>query len=67
MADLDELADSIEEQAAKPQSVSADGVTVQSRSLKELDDHYDRVANRAAATSGRMPFTVFNTKPPGAT
>lgn len=67
MADLDELADSIDEQAADPQSFSADGATTQNRSLKDLDDHYDRVANRQAARNGRIPFSIFNTKPPGAT
>lgn len=66
--ELSDLDAAIDAQAAKPQSTSADGVSMQRRSLKELDEHYQAKANReAAASSTRLPFRLFNTSPPGAT
>jgi len=65
--ELDDLSDDIDEQATKSQATSADGVSIQRRTLKELDDHYDRKSNREAATNGRLGIRFFNTKPPGAT
>ena len=64
--DLNELSDAIDEQATKSQATSADGVSIQRRTLKELDDHYDRRANREAAANGRLGVSFFGLKMPGA-
>lgn len=62
--DAEDIADA---NAAEPASMSADGVTVTNRSLKETDDHVDRVRNREAGRNGNLGVRFFNTKPPGAT
>ncbi len=64
--DLSDLSDSIDEQATKSQATSADGVSVQRRTLKELDDHYDRVASRQAAANGRLGINIIQLRMPGA-
>lgn len=66
MADISELEDAADAEAAKALSTSADGVSVGRRSLKELDDHIDRVANREAAAGRRSPFTIFKMRAPNA-
>lgn len=68
------MADSLEDieartdaRAAKPQSVSADGISVTQRSVQDeiaLEKHR---ANTIAARSGRIGVGFFKTKPPGAT
>lgn len=68
MSDLSDLSDTIDSAAAKPKSVTVDGSTVTAHTLKELDDHYDRKANREAAAAPRsIGVKFFNTSPPGAT
>lgn len=62
MPDLTELSEHIDEQAQKSQSTTADGVTVNRRTLKELDDHYDRQAARQAAASPAAMFRSMNAK-----
>jgi hypothetical protein len=64
--ELDDLSDSIDEQATKSQATSADGVSVQRRTLKELDDHYDRKAGREAASAGRLGINIIQLRMPGA-
>lgn len=66
MADLNDLSDTIDEAASGPQQVTVDGNSVTARSLKELDDHYDRKANREAAASGRLGIMPFQLRMPGA-
>ncbi len=63
---LSDLSDSIDEQATKSQATSADGVSVQRRTLKDLDDHYDRVAGREAAKAGGLGFRIVQLRQPGA-
>ena len=68
MATSTELEDAADAAAAKPQSMAADGVSVTTRTLKELDDHIDRKANRAASRkdSGGIGVKFFGLKMPGA-
>lgn len=65
-AELDALADAIDTEATKAASTSADGVSVNRRPLKELQDFYDWKAGQEAANNGRLGVGFFATKPPGA-
>lgn len=68
MATSEELEDAADTAAATPQAMSADGVSATARSLKELDDHIDRKANREVArkSSGGIGIKLFGLKMPGA-
>lgn len=68
MATQEELEDAADDAAATPQAMSADGVSATARSLKELDDHIDRKANRAVSRtdSGGIGVKFFGLKMPGA-
>lgn len=66
MPDLDDLADSIHEQATKPEATAADGVSIQRRNLKELQEYYDWLASREAAADGRLGINIIQLRMPGA-
>ena len=54
MTDTPKITDQqIADAAVAPQSVSVDGVSVQSRQVKDLIDAQDRTANNSAAVSPR--------------
>jgi hypothetical protein len=61
----DDLSDTIATNAAGPDSVTADGVSVKQRSLKDLIDADRYLSGKAVADDPRAAFTRVKIVPPG--
>lgn len=66
MTEGDELTTEISEQALNAERVTADGVSVQRRSLSELIAADEHLRNRAAAGSRKVPVRLAKIRPGGA-
>jgi len=62
----EDLSERIEQDAANPESASADGVSVKRRSLRDLIDADKHLSNRRASSSPTAALRRVKIVPPGA-
>jgi hypothetical protein len=67
MATQAEIEAATDAAAAKPQQMTADGISVTNRSTQDLIAYEKYRKETSAAANGRLGVRFFNTKPPGAT